>query len=69
MASSDRMSGCKALATVYIDHRCCAGRGGEFHKQWQWLFLADASVCEACQAGEQPWLLAVKYTFTGKTIH
>ena len=45
------------------------GCGGEFHKQWQWLFLADASVCEAGQAGGQPWLLAVKYTFTGRTTH
>lgn len=51
--------------TVYTDRWCYAGRGAEFHKQLQWLFLADASVCEACQAGEQPWLLAVKYTFTG----
>ena len=47
---------------------CCAGTGEHFHQQWQWLFLADTSVCELPQALEQIWLLAVKYTFHGDVM-
>ena len=46
---------------------CCTGTGECFHQQWQWLFLADASVCEPSQDPEQLWLLAVKYTVDGET--
>lgn len=49
-------------------HCYCTGTGEHFHQQWQWLFLADASVCEGGQASEQPWLLAVKYKFEGWCI-
>lgn len=47
---------------------CCTGTGEHFHQQWQWLFLADASVCEQYEDSEEPWLLAVKYTFNGEAL-